>query len=204
MSIWDDFGVDVDKVEENPFAVPLDEYPTKVDAEVKRFKSDGPEFFVFHYVITGGAYSGKGADKIFPLKPLRQGEDPEWEAKNARTLSNLKKTLIELGMSVDQIRQFKLNPQYAQAVSAAGVRGTAKIGPQKNNPQFNAVYEFAKAASPTVSSAPSVVQSVPNVAVPAMAGLTQPAINPQTVPGSDSGSVGSLSGLANLFNSPQQ
>lgn len=205
MSIWDEFGVNVDQVEENPFAVPLDEYQTKVSAELKRFKSDGPEFFVFHYTIVSGAQSGKGADKIFPLKPLRQGEDPEWEVKNARTLTNLKRTLIELGLDANAIRSFQLNAQYAQAISAQSPRGIAKIGPQKNNPQFNAVHEFTKAASPTVSDAPSVVQSVPNVAVPGLnsAGVGAPVNVPQAVTGSDSGAVGSIAGLAGLF-SPQQ
>ena len=185
-SIWDAFGVNVDDVSENPFAIERGEYPVNVDAEVKAWKEGGPLYFVINYTIMEGGYRGMGANRMFPLKPLTASDDQEFKSKNARTISSLKKTLIELGLNADQIRMFRLTPEFAKAIS--GIKGTADIGPQKKG-DFNSVYEFTKASAavPTVSS-----NAVPvNVLVPN-------AVSPQT-DGPASGPVSSLSNLADMF-----
>lgn len=186
-SIWDAFGVSADDVSENPFFIPRDDYPVNVDAEVKSWKDGGPVYFVVNFTITSGAYQGMGANRMFPVKPLTANDDPEFKTKNARTLTSIKKTLIELGLTHEQINAFRFTPDFAKAIS--GIKGTADIGPQKNNDQYSSVYGFTRNAStngPVPTSAPVVTEAV------------APAV-PQAGSGLVSGPVGSLDNLASLF-----
>jgi len=186
-SIWDAFGVSSDEVSENPFHIPRDEYKVNVEAEIKSWKEGGPLYFVVNYVIMEGAYRGMGANRMFPLKPLTADDDPEFKSKNARTLSSLKKTLLELGLNADQIRMFRFTPEFARVIT--GIKGVAEIGPQKKG-DFSSVYEFTKAST----TAPSNVGN----AVPVNA-MADSAVSSQADNGPVSGSVGSLSNLADLF-----
>lgn len=191
-SIWDAFGVSADDVSENPFFIPRDEYPVNVEAEVKRWKEDGPEYFVVNFTITDGPYRGMGANRMFPKKPLTANDDKDFKAKNARTLTSLKKTLIELGLNAEQINAFRFTPEFASAIT--GFKGVADIGPQKNNDQYSSVYEFKRGASVTPAANPAASNSVtvPDVNVPQVS-------FPQAETGAASGSVGSLDNLASLF-----
>lgn len=193
-SIWDAFGVSANEVSENPFYIPRDEYPVNVEAEVKSWKEYGPVYFVINFTIMDGPYRGMSANRMFPKVPLTAADDKEYKAKNARTLTSLKKTLIELGLNAEQIGAFRFTPEFASAIT--GIKGTANIGPQKNNDQYSSVYEFKRGGSVSATPAASSV---------ATEAVTVPAINvpgtslPQAEAGAASGSVGSLDNLANLF-----
>lgn len=189
-SIWDVFGVTADDVSENPFYIPRDVYNVNVEAEVKSWKDGGPVYFVVNYTIMDGPQRGMGANRMFPVKPLTVNDDAEYKTKNARTLTSIKKTLIELGLNPEQINAFRFTPDFAKAIT--GIKGTADIGPQKNNDQYSSVYEFTKAAT-LATGTPSNVGAVPDYA-------TAPSqVSPQAGSGSVSGSVGSLDNLASLF-----
>lgn len=186
-SIWDAFGVSADDVSENPFYIPRDEYNVNVDAEVKAWKDGGPEYFVVNFTIMDGPFRGMGANRMFPKKPLTAEDDAEYRTKNARTLTSLKKTLIELGLTPSQINAFRFTPDFAKAIS--GIKGKADIGPQKNNDQYSSVYGFTRgnASAPIENGTVPVTQSAPSDGFP------------QAGSGSVSGSVGSLDNLASLF-----
>lgn len=187
-SIWDAFGVSSDEVSENPFHIPRDDYKVNVEAEIKAWKDGGPLYFVINYVIMEGAYRGMSANRMFPTKPLTANDDPEFKSKNARTLSSLKKTLMELGLNADQIRMFRFTPEFAKVIT--GIKGEAEIGPQKRG-DFSSVYGFTKASAN--------VPTANGNAVPVSAPV-QNAVIPPTDNGPVSGSVGSLSDLAGMFN----
>ena len=191
-SIWDAFGVTADDVSENPFYIPRDDYNVNVEAEVKSWKEGGPVYFVVNYTIMDGAYRGMGANRMFPKKPLTADDDKEFKTKNARTLTSIKKTLIELGLSAEQINAFRFTPEFASAIT--GIKGVADIGPQKNNDQYSSIYGFTKGSAMSAQT-PSNAGTVPvNATAPS-------SVFPQVVNESASGSVGSLDNLANLFPS---
>lgn len=185
-SIWDAFGVSADDVSENPFYIPRDDYNVNVEAEVKSWKDGGPVYFVINFTIMDGAFRGMGANRMFPVKPLTANDDAEFKTKNARTLTSIKKTLIELGLTHEQINAFRFTPEFASAIT--GIKGKADIGPQKNNDQYSSVYGFTRNESVSGSvptSAPSQVAATPSI--------------PQAESGLVSGPVGSLDNLASLF-----
>lgn len=194
-SIWEEFGAgSVDEIPENPFVVTKAEYPVNVSAEVKAFKEGGNQFFVIDYTIMEGAYKGMGGNRMFALKPQGPQDSKDWKANNLRTLSNLKRTLIELGLNAEQIAAFRLTPQFAQYLS--GIKGVAEIGPDKKS-QYNFVFGFKRNAQAVQAPNSNVGNAVPNIAA---AQPIAPPANPQAGNGSDSGSVGSLDNLANLSN----
>lgn len=193
-SIWDAFGVSVDEVPENMFQIrERAEFPVNVEAEVKQWKKDDPNapwFFVVSFTIMEGAYKGNGANRQFPLKPLTPADGPDWETQNMRTMSNLKRLLIQLGLNAEQIGAFRLTPQFARAIS--GIKGIADIGPQKGSDQYNSLFGFRRNESAAAPVAAGVTEgSYGAVSGPAIPAAVAPVPQPQ--------GVGSLDNLANLF-----
>jgi hypothetical protein len=164
------FGVTAEEVSENPFSIDkVDDYNFIVtDAEVKSFpKNPNIPYFVITFTVDGGQYSGRSANAMHRLVPVtlaeKNGDQSKVDFSNAMALTNYKKALLDLGIPQEAIGQF--NPRIHGA-KLKGIKGTAKFGPQKDNPQYNSVSDIKVGASVnsgaagTVASAPLPTEPV--------------------------------------------
>jgi hypothetical protein len=160
MGFFDNYGTTAEAVNENPFSVKRGTYDVTVsEAEVKTFKNP-TEYFVITYDIVGGPEAGKNASQMFRVNPLTAADQSDYEVANARTLSNFKKALLDLGLTPEQINAFDPRIHGSRII---GIKGKAVIGPQKNNPEYNQLYGFtrANAGAGAVGASPVVAESVP-------------------------------------------
>lgn len=140
------YGTTVDNVDENPFVAPDNTYAVAVTkAEVTDFGKDGgPKFFSIEYSITKGPHSGKRANQLFRMTPLTAADKEDFEADNARTLSNYKKAMLDLGLKEEKLAVFNPGTMGGMLV---GISGTARMFPSKRE-GYNNVSGFQR---PTVS-----------------------------------------------------
>jgi hypothetical protein len=160
------FGVNANDVDENVFRIPRDKYNVVLqEAGLKEYK-DIPYFELVWAVDpkqdnpAKAAHSGKTAKDMYRLTPWTPADADDWKTRNARTISSYKKALLDLGVPANMIQQF--NPE-VHGPKLVGLRGTAIMGPQKNNPEFNAISNFTRAnssASGTSPAAPAAVAPV--------------------------------------------
>jgi hypothetical protein len=161
MGFFDNYGTTADAVSENPFSIPFGSYPVVIsDAEIKQGSKDKTvDFFVIEYEVASGEHAGKTASTWFRTKPLTAADDKNYAANNARTLSNFKKALLDIGLNEAQINAFD---PYTHGSKLRGIRGTAKMGPQKNNPEYNSISNFTRnsGASTAVTQSPGVSEEM--------------------------------------------
>jgi hypothetical protein len=145
-SFFGNYGVTADEVNENPFSIPHNTYDVVVGAaEVKSFKKNPDiEYFTIEYQIAKGPEAGKTAQKMFRMKPLTAADSETYQTQNARTTSNFKKELMNLGLTEAQINGF--NPR-VHGTKLVGIRGQAVMGPQKGNEEYNSISNFTRAGT---------------------------------------------------------
>lgn len=145
-SFFGNYGVTADEVNENPFSIPHGTYDVVVSgAEVKSFKKNPDiEYFVIEYQIERGTEAGKTAQKMFREKKLTAADSQDYLTQNARTLSNFKKEMLALGLTDAQINGFDTRVHGTKLV---GIRGTAVMGPQKGNEEYNSISNFTRAGA---------------------------------------------------------
>lgn len=159
--LFDLFGVNAADVSENPYQITVpNRYKCVVtESDVKEFGPEGakvPYWTIEYTVKDGGQQDGKSANslhRLVPWTPEERSEKGDHEAMNARLLSNYKKELLNLGIPEEALNAFDpKNPTHRNKV--VGIKGSAWFGPQKSNPEFNAVSDFqrAEAAADTSSS----------------------------------------------------
>lgn len=144
------YNTTAENVDENPFVAPDNTYNVMVSgAEVTDFKKDdGPKFFSIEYSIVGGPHAGKKANMLFRMTPLTAADSDEYETGNARTLSNYKKALLDLGMSEAGLNMFSPSTMGGKLI---GIKGTARVFPSKRE-GYNNISNFQRAvatAAPT-------------------------------------------------------
>lgn len=162
------YNTTAENVDENPFVAPDNTYKVMVSqSEVTDFGKDGgPDFFSIEYTIEGGPHGGKRANMLFRMTPLTAADGQEnWETANARTVSNYKKALLDLGMSEAGMNMF--NPR-TMGNKLVGIKGTARVFPSKRE-GYNNISGFQREAIPTVntdaSASPAVSTPAVNTAV---------------------------------------
>ena len=140
------YGTAAADVDENPFVAPDNTYAVAVTkAEVTDFaKDNGPKFFSIEYSITKGAHTGKRANQLFRMTPLTAADQEDYEASNARTLSNFKKAMLDLGLKEEALNVFNPNTMGSRLV---GISGTARIFPSKRE-GYNNIQNFQRPAAP--------------------------------------------------------
>lgn len=153
-SFFSAYGVDATDVDENPFVAPDNTYKVFVsNAEVTNFKKDaGPDFFSIEISIDGGPHGGKRANLLFRMTPLTASDQDDWETANARTLTNFKKALLDLGIRPEALNMF--NPR-VHGSKLIGIKGTARVFPSKREGYNNVSgFQRASAVTPVAESAP--------------------------------------------------
>lgn len=159
--LFDAFGVTASDISENPFEITEpNRYACVVTgSEIKEFGPEGNKkpYWVITYTVKGSKHDGKSANsmhRLVPWTPEERAQQGDYEAMNARLLSAYKKELINLGIPEEALNAFdpKNNGHREKVI---GIKGSAWFGPQKNNPGFNAVADFARAETTTVTEEPA-------------------------------------------------
>jgi hypothetical protein len=149
-SLFSAFGKSSAEVEADPFKIPDNTYDVSISgAEKKEFK-DVP-YFVIEFTVVGGEHAGKNVSQMLRLIPWTQADRPnDYQAMNARTISSLKKWLIDCGIDESQLDAF--NPAI-HGRALLGIKGKADIGP--NNKGYNQISNFVRSAVAAPANAPT-------------------------------------------------
>lgn len=148
-SLFSAFGKSAAEVETDPFKIPENTYNVTVSgAEKKEFKN--VPYFVIEFTVVGGEHAGKNVSQMLRLIPWTQAERPEdYQVMTARTVSSLKKWLIDCGIDEGQLDAF--NPAI-HGKALLGIKGTADIGPNKQG--YNQISNFTRTAVAAPANAP--------------------------------------------------
>lgn len=148
-SLFSAFGKSAAEVEADPFAIPDNTYNVTVTGAEKKELKDVP-YFIIEFTIADGEHQGKSVNQMLRLIPWTQAERPnDYQAMTARTVSSLKKALLDLGISEEGLDAF--NPA-SHGRALLGIKGTADIGPNKKG--YNTISNFQRAAVAAPVNAP--------------------------------------------------
>lgn len=149
-SLFSAFGKSASEVEADPFKIPDNTYDVSISgAEKKEFK-DVP-YFVIEFTIVGGEHAGKNVSQMLRLIPWTAQERPnDYAAMTARTVSSLKKWLLDCGIDESQLDSF--NPAI-HGRALLGIKGKADIGP--NAKGYNQISNFVRSAVAAPANAPT-------------------------------------------------
>jgi hypothetical protein len=149
-SLFSAFGKSAAEVETDPFKIPENTYNVSISgAEKKEFK-DVP-YFSIEFTVIGGEHAGKNVSQMLRLTPWSASERPnDYQVMNARTVSSLKRWLLDCGIDESQLDSF--NPAI-HGKALLGIKGTADIGPNKQG--YNQISNFVRTAVSAPASAPT-------------------------------------------------
>lgn len=160
------FGTTANEVSEDPFHVDGNTYNVAVTgSDLKTFKEI--PYFVIQLTIADGKNAGKSASTMHRMKPWTQQEraqQGDFEAMNARVLSNFKVDMIAFGLSEEGLNQFDPN-NAAHRSSLLGIKGQAYIE-SKNGYTNYKDFQRAVPATPVQQSAGIATQESPAAPVP--------------------------------------
>lgn len=149
-SLFSAFGKTASEVSADPFSIPDNTYSVMVSGAEKKVLRDVP-YFIIEFTVAEGAHKGKSVNQMLRLSPWTQAERPDdWEAMNARSLSSLKKALLDLGIAEEQMDAF--NPA-VHGKALLGIKGKADIGPNKKG--YNTISNFERTAVAAPANAPT-------------------------------------------------
>lgn len=154
MGFFSAFGKTASEVSEDPFSVPANTYAVAITEVGKKVFKDIP-YFVVKLTIANGPEAGKSASSMHrttPWTPQERASQGDYEAMNARTVSNYKREMISFGISEEGLDKF--DPDNVQhCTSLLGIKGTAYIETKNGFTNFSDFQRSVAAAPVTENTA---------------------------------------------------
>lgn len=167
MGFFSAFNTSAAAVSDDPFHVDGNTYNVQVSgADLKEFKNI--PYFVIQLTIVGGQNAGKSASSMHRMIPWTQQErasQGDFEAMNARLLSNFKVEMLNFGIKEEVLDQFDPN-NVTHRNKLLGIKGTAYIE-SKNGFTNYKDFQRAVSAAPVQNAEPAMdTQTIQEEAAP--------------------------------------